>query len=289
MSSYFSLGECNSDIRVYSGGTCFKTRFNYDNFEVCRIDVLQDIRLQVGHFATEQNWDFLIVNNRAYSGTNGPDGVFVEAGEQIAFYSDWSITDSGFDICGVASSSGSSSLIGTNEMPLIFGSLGCLCIVCIVLFRNWLRKLQKRKQIGVIVGRVAGRHDGEDLVIEGLPGKPGVGITTPAEQSVEGAVEERCRSQNFTSRYMPSDYSMSFNLRPEFSSSENCYPIIEAGRVMQLADLEEEEEAYMRPSFTSLQLQDVDSTDLAPPDDPDSPPSYQFEEDLKQLEGARQY
>jgi len=303
MSAYFSLEECTSTIRVYNQGSCFKTpTLGYNNHDFCKIFVHQDIRLHVEYFSLEPDWDWLLVNKIKYSGSNGPEYVLIEAGEHIIFSADFSVRYSGFDICGVAlTSSDSSSGTDISVAPLAFGIIACGCVVLAIFIRYWPRKQQ-------IEGNVLDWRHEEDLVAVNLPEEAGVGIMTWTEQSVEGAVDDRCN------KHLPSDYSMSFNFRPEFSSSENCYPVLlEAQLVMTLSKLEEEEE-NIGPSFTSLQLDDIDSSelappgidekeetgrhyselkledvdstaDIAPPDDLETPPSYVYTEEIKQLEG----
>jgi hypothetical protein len=61
--------------------------------------VLVDTYLDVEYFKTEQNLDVLYVNGVAYSGNNGPDNVFVRAGDSLTFTSDASISYFGFYIC----------------------------------------------------------------------------------------------------------------------------------------------------------------------------------------------
>jgi len=280
MSAYFSLEECTSNIRLYNQGSCFKTVDGYDNFDFCRIIVHQDIRLQVKRFRTEENYDFLVVNNVQYSGTWGPEQVLVAAGGRILFSSDYLITDEGFAICGAAqTSSGTNSSIAISVTPLTLGILSCVCVVCVILLWQKLR----RAKIQDMQGNLQRRHRGEDLVIASLSEKPGVGIMTQVEQSVEGAVDDRRRPQNRANRDMPSDYSMSFNLWPQFTSSGTNSPVHIESKQIMLADLEEEKD--ISRSFTGLIHEDVDSSELAPPDGSESPPSYLLAEELMQLEG----
>jgi len=105
MARLFSLGECTAGVTIYSGGTCFKTIGDYDNLDTCTIKVLEDCQLVVHSFLTESDHDILSVNGVFYSGAVGPDGVDISHRDEITFTADYSITNHGFDICGLASSS----------------------------------------------------------------------------------------------------------------------------------------------------------------------------------------
>jgi len=288
MSPIFSLESCTSNIRLYNRDSCFKTEDGYDDHDSCMIVVHEDIQLQVKYFRTEENYDFLIVNKIGYSGTNGPDEVLVEAGKPIFFLADYLITDDGFAICGTAieTSSGSTSSTDINITPLTLGILSCVCVVCVILL---IQKLTRAK-IRNMGGNLQGRNEGEVLEIASHSEKPGVDIMTQAEQSVEGAVDDQRISQTGANRDMPSDYSMSFNLRPQFTSSgsENGWPVLIESKQIMLSNLEEEEE--IGRSFTELKLADVDSSELALPDGSESPPSYVLaEEQLEGEDGKKDY
>ena len=58
--------------------------------------------LQVDAFSTEEDYDELYVNDNAYSGTVGPVGERMEAGDTVSFSSDDSMTRTGFLICGTS-------------------------------------------------------------------------------------------------------------------------------------------------------------------------------------------
>jgi hypothetical protein len=88
---------------VSNSAMCFRSPnfpSNYDNYQQCTITVGWRTRLSVTAFSTESSYDPLTVNGMPYSGTSGPDGVWVAAGTTITFTSDGSSTRSGFEICG---------------------------------------------------------------------------------------------------------------------------------------------------------------------------------------------
>jgi len=90
---------------VVSDGTCFRSPnypSNYDNNQRCTITVAahEQVMLSVVAFNTESGWDYLTVNGVRYMGTSGPHGVSVAPGASITFYTDGSVTRSGFEICG---------------------------------------------------------------------------------------------------------------------------------------------------------------------------------------------
>ena len=87
-----SLGKCAVE------GECFSS-LDYDNGERCTFTITQTGPLIVVSFETEVDYDKLFVGGTAYSGTSGPDGVQVSAGDQITWESDSATADSGFEIC----------------------------------------------------------------------------------------------------------------------------------------------------------------------------------------------
>jgi len=131
MASLFSLGECTDNIRIYNQGTCFGTNAGYDNFDTCIIKVLADCELEVHSFYTESVFDVLYVNGVSYSGTDGPNGVFVHNTEEIKFIADYTGTDLGFDICGLVSSSEERSQ-SSESSPFMDCVKENLCFVIIV-------------------------------------------------------------------------------------------------------------------------------------------------------------
>jgi len=131
MARLFSLSECTASVRIYSRGTCFKTTGDYDNLDTCTIKVLEACQLEVHSFLTESDHDILSVNGVFYSGAVGPDGVDISHRDEITFTADYSITNHGFDICGLASSSVVDSSNSELHRFMDFASEN-LCFVIIV-------------------------------------------------------------------------------------------------------------------------------------------------------------
>jgi len=73
---------------------------NYNVDDDCSIAVHEAVTLSVTSFITEWNYDELTVHGVKYSGSDGPNGVQVAAGETITFTSDGSEQRPGFEVCG---------------------------------------------------------------------------------------------------------------------------------------------------------------------------------------------
>jgi hypothetical protein len=94
----------------------------------------------VGAFNTESRYDYLTVNSLDYSGSYSPDGVAVAAGTYLYFYSDGSVSSSGFSICAEGSSTTTTSddddsgAVAGIVIGVIFGVLGLAVgiIFCLV-------------------------------------------------------------------------------------------------------------------------------------------------------------
>ena len=95
----------SADCQLLNDGTCVTTGpGNYANNERCTIRADADVTLSVVSFATEGCCDRLEVGSegsgaRRFSGTSGPQGVHVAAGEYLRWSSDGSMTYTGFTIC----------------------------------------------------------------------------------------------------------------------------------------------------------------------------------------------
>ena len=83
-------------------GTCFNSPnypSDYDNYGNCTIGVLGQTQLSVTAFSTESGFDRLTVAGIQYEGYVGPGDVLVNIGDSVSWYSDGSVTRSGFKIC----------------------------------------------------------------------------------------------------------------------------------------------------------------------------------------------
>jgi len=107
MPNFFDVSSCPDNWITYSNGECFRTEGGYNNEDFCQIFIQQDVYLDVIMFDTEGNYhDNLVVNGIYYSGSHGPQGVFVASNsmmERLTFTADNSNTGDGIDICGSTS------------------------------------------------------------------------------------------------------------------------------------------------------------------------------------------
>jgi hypothetical protein len=69
------------------------------NDEWCEFTVLRNASIYSHEFNTEGYFDNLTVSGVDYSGTTGPNGVNVVAGESITWSTDGSIVGQGFTVC----------------------------------------------------------------------------------------------------------------------------------------------------------------------------------------------
>lgn len=90
---------------------------DYGNNENCVVEALQDVTLSVGSFNTESYFDRITVNGQRFSGAAGPNGEAMADGETLEWYSDYSITRSGFVICAVPPSPPSPPLSPSPPAP----------------------------------------------------------------------------------------------------------------------------------------------------------------------------
>eukprot|EP00438_Fugacium_kawagutii_P016157 Skav224591 [mRNA] locus=scaffold2684:143458:144360:- [translate_table: standard] len=92
-------GDCQVDGFGCVSSPGFAYGNNYGNSEKCRIAVNSEVvaPLRVESFSTESNYDKLIVNCRAYSGSIGPSGVIPVS--SITWSTDSSATGYGWKLC----------------------------------------------------------------------------------------------------------------------------------------------------------------------------------------------
>eukprot|EP00040_Diaphanoeca_grandis_P009454 m.48919 g.48919 ORF g.48919 m.48919 type:complete len:467 (-) comp20889_c0_seq1:107-1507(-) len=84
---------------VLEYGDCVQDYAQYHNRESCTISMKQSGYISSDIFRTEPGYDFVTINGVGYSGTDGPDNVFVSLGEQILWESDNTTTDLGWRLC----------------------------------------------------------------------------------------------------------------------------------------------------------------------------------------------
>ena len=84
-----SNGQCVSDGQAPHG-----------NNENCVVQATQALYAHATSFLTETYFDYITINNTRYSGSTGPVNVRMNAGQTMSWYSDYSVTADGFNICG---------------------------------------------------------------------------------------------------------------------------------------------------------------------------------------------
>ena len=113
-----------------TSGKCFESPnypSNYGIHQTCLIKVLSVGGAEVlasTAFNTEAGYDELTINGTAYSGTAGPVGVAVSAGDSITWSSDDYMSDLGFQVClGVTCAQMSG--VTLNSGPCVCGGTRC--------------------------------------------------------------------------------------------------------------------------------------------------------------------
>lgn len=298
MPRLFSLGYCTADISVYSRGTCFRTNSDYEDYDTCTIEVEEDIELEVLSFETEATYDYLWVNGVGYSGDIGPDGVFVEEGEEIHFSADFSNTDPGFNICGSPStgpSDSDSSWFGFIWFVLI--SAFVLICACVFFCKRISRKPNERV-VQVREGRRQRRQEPEDGEVGGLSER-----YLAAQQSVEGAIEvieiwQEADEDRDVPLPRPIIKGQSLDdVRPVYTFSEEDHPIPLFDTEREVLDNpldqdpvspNQESEEHFELAPPALAPPDLAPAELAPPDykEYQLPPDY---DEVEESEGVKGY
>jgi Leucine-rich repeat (LRR) protein/plastocyanin len=106
-STYWDLFAANNSECDIDPEDCIKSHssagagIDYRNHGYCRFRAKQPGNLTVVLFDTDIRYggDHLSVGGKDYSGTIGPDGILVEAGDLVTWDSDNSHTDAGFIVC----------------------------------------------------------------------------------------------------------------------------------------------------------------------------------------------
>ena len=82
------------------GGRCLSDgEGDYGNVESCTIKALRPLILTATEFDTESSHDTLTIAGTAYSGSDGPQGLPVDGGAELAWSSDGSVVRAGFKVC----------------------------------------------------------------------------------------------------------------------------------------------------------------------------------------------
>ena len=92
------------------GGTCVTDGVgNHGNAERCTVTASQGIYASTTFFNTETYWDYITIGGQQYSGTAGFASIPMAAQETFTWYTDGSVVNGGFEICGSYISPPSSS------------------------------------------------------------------------------------------------------------------------------------------------------------------------------------
>jgi len=279
----FSIGECDLSLTLYLGGTCFRTLSDYNDYETCTINVETDCVLEVKSFDTEVNYDYLTVNGQGYSGSTGPDGVFVVAGQEIQFSSDGSFVGSGFNICGspysahIPSSAPNDDSFETfKNIYYMIAAVFVLFICCLCIFFRMNR--QSKKNNDRRVPNVEDRRNRRPQPHGGGKDLPKSGFLS--QQSIEGVVDvvkiepdarQTRRHQRDESDHLRPVFSFSDRVEVPIPSFES-EPAVSGGQ--HLEELPESPDIELAPpaeeaSQSVLAL----PADIAPP--ADLPPPYE--------------
>ena len=78
---------------------------DYGNDEHCTIMALRPLGITVTEFDTESGHDHLTIGGTQYSGSQGPQGLWIAPGTQLVWTSDASGTKAGFKLCALESGS----------------------------------------------------------------------------------------------------------------------------------------------------------------------------------------
>jgi len=84
----------------------------------CVLTTSDSGRLDVVDFSTEKLYDLLTINGVEYSGTEGPFGLSIAAGETITFDSDDSVVSTGFEVFSSRSCRFLIHVPSNNSLPL---------------------------------------------------------------------------------------------------------------------------------------------------------------------------
>lgn len=90
------------DGLCFVSGTCVHSPnypLNYGSRETCTIDFNSEAILHVDDFATENNYDTLVLDGTTYTGLAGPDQVAVTSTSVMSWETDFGTTHKGWKIC----------------------------------------------------------------------------------------------------------------------------------------------------------------------------------------------
>ena len=112
----------NDCASITEGGTCLQSK--YINNRNCKYKVTAPTKLIVHNFVTESGYDWVYVKGNRYTGSSNPNNVQLQTNDQLQWYTDYSVTRSGFKICGNPSCSNTDSS-GLNPASCLCGTSTC--------------------------------------------------------------------------------------------------------------------------------------------------------------------
>jgi len=206
---FFSLGKCVAILTVHSNGNCFKTRSNaHNHIAPCRVNVFRDCQLEVINFNLAEH-DTLIVGDKLYRGSSGPDEVRVAAGEKILFHGEENVTNSRLDICGTSLRSKSSSTF--KNVCIAISVVIYLCLVWLI-YDRCLRDCDCRFTKKGLKGIFGNR---------GLP----ISTLTGSKHDVDNIVEDKGKPEGGGQMISKSSVKTNFVSFESEMASPNSFPL----------------------------------------------------------------
>ena len=92
--------------QIVDGGRCVSDgTWSYGVSEYCKVKALRPLVATATEFETEEGYDFFAVGGTQYHGSEGPQGVLVDAGAKLVWTSDGAEVRPGFTVCAAETSS----------------------------------------------------------------------------------------------------------------------------------------------------------------------------------------
>ena len=101
--------------QIVDGGRCVSDgAWDHGVHEYCKVQALRPLAATATEFDTEENYDFLTVAGTQYHGSEGPQGLPLDAGAELVWTTDGTEVRPGFTVCA-------------NETSSLFLALGDPC------------------------------------------------------------------------------------------------------------------------------------------------------------------
>ena len=79
--------------------------WDHEVYEYCKVKALRPLAATATEFDTEENYDFLTVAGTQYHGSEGPQGLPLDAGAELVWTTDGTEVRPGFTVCANETSS----------------------------------------------------------------------------------------------------------------------------------------------------------------------------------------